>query len=65
MIKMLRAFRKNGRGRSSFKILIDILTRNYLLKMPRHRWQGNIRIDLIEIRVNVKNVIVWSQGLDS
>ena len=40
---------------SSFKILTGKATGKRLLGKPRHRWEDNIRIDLEEIGVNMRN----------
>ena len=42
-------------GRSTFKILIGKPTGKRPLGRPRHRWEDNIRIDVKEIVVNLRN----------
>ena len=42
-------------GKSDLKILTGILTGKRLLGRSRHRWKGNIRKDIKEIRVNTRN----------
>ena len=39
-------------GRSAFKILTDKPTGKRHLERPRHRWEGNIRMDLEEIGID-------------
>ena len=48
-------------GRSAFIILTGKPRGKKLLRRPRHRWEHNIRIDLKEIGVNVRNWIVTAQ----
>ena len=38
-------------GRSAFKILTGAPAGKRLLRIPRHRWDDNIRMDLEEMRV--------------
>ena len=42
-------------GRSAFKILTGKPARNIPLGRPTHIWEGNIRMDLIEMGVNMRN----------
>ena len=42
-------------GRSAFKILTGTPTGNRPLGSPRHKWVDNIRIDLKEIGINMRN----------
>ena len=42
-------------GRSSFKILTGKPTGKRPLGMPRRRWEDNIRMDLKEIGINMRN----------
>ena len=48
--------RQNG-GRSALKILSGKPTGNRALGRPRHRWEGNIRIDLKEMGINTRNYV--------
>ena len=49
-------------ARSSFKILTGKPTGKSLLGRPRHRWKDNIRIDLKEIGINMRNWVDLAQG---
>ena len=42
-------------GRSVFKILTSTPTGKRPLGRPRHRWEDNIRMDLKEIGINMRN----------
>ena len=42
-------------GRSAFKILTGTLAGKRLLGKPRAIWEDNIRMDLKEIGINVRN----------
>ena len=42
-------------GSSDFKILPNNPTGKRLLGRPRHRWENNIRMDLKEIGINMRN----------
>ena len=46
-------------GRSAFNILRGTPTGKTPLGRPTRRWQGNIRIDLKEMCVNTRIVIIW------
>jgi hypothetical protein len=48
---MDRSCSQNGRGRSDFKIL----TGKRPPAMARRRWEDNIRMDLTEIGINMRN----------
>ena len=52
---MGRSCSQNGKGRSAFKILTGNPTRKTLLGRPRRRWEDNIRMDLKEIGINMRN----------
>ena len=52
-------------GRSVFKILTRKPTGKRPLGRPMHRWEDNIRIDLKEIGINMKNWIDSSQDRDN
>ena len=51
-------------GRSAFEILIGKPTGKIPLGMPRRRWEDNIRIDLKEIRIDVRNSVDSAQDRD-
>ena len=51
-------------GGSALKILTSKPTEKRFLGMPRHRWEDNIRLDLKEIGVNMKNWIDSAQYMD-
>ena len=46
------------------KSAIKILTGNIPLGRPRRRWEDNIRIDLKEIRINMRNRLDSAQDRD-
>ena len=46
-------------GRSAFKILTGKPTGKRPLGRPRHRWQGNIRMDLEEIGIITRIGLIW------
>ena len=48
-------------GRSVFKILTGIPAGKGPLGRPRHRWENNIRMDLKEIGINMRNWVDSSQ----
>ena len=51
-----RRLRLAGHAASSaFKILTGKYTRKRLLGRPRHRWESNIRRDIKEIGINMRN----------
>ena len=47
-------------GRSSFKILTGTPTGKRPLGRPRRRWEDNIRMDLKEIGINMRNWVICS-----
>ena len=47
-----------------FKILTDKHTRKRPLGRPRRRWENNIRMDLKEIGINTKNLVVSALDRD-
>ena len=51
-------------GRSALKILTGTSTGERPLGRPRRRWEGNIRMDLEEIGINVGNWVDSSQDRD-
>ena len=51
-------------GRSAFKILIGIPTGNRYSRWPRCRWEDNIRMDLKEIGINMRNWVDSAQDRD-
>ena len=55
---------KMEEGRSAFKILIGKPTEKRPLRMPRCRWEDNIRMDLKEMGINTKNWVDSAQDRD-
>ena len=53
-----------GEGRSAFKILTGTPVGKRPLGRPRHRWEDNIRMDLKEIGINMKNWVDSAQDRD-
>ena len=51
-------------GRSAFKILTGKPIGKIHLGRPRHRWEDNIRMDLKEIGINVRNWVDLAQDRD-
>ena len=51
-------------GRNVFKILAGKPIGNRSLGRPKHRWEDNIRMDLKEIAVNMRNWIDLAQNRD-
>ena len=51
-------------GRSAFKILTSIPAGKRLLGRPRHRREGNIRMDLKEIDINARNWVDSDEDRD-
>ena len=49
---------------SVFRILTSTPTENTLLGRPRHRWKDNIRMDLKEIGVSMRNWLDLAQNKD-
>ena len=47
-------------GRSAFKILTCTPTGKRPLGRPRRRWEYNIRMDLKEIGINMRNWVHWT-----
>ena len=45
-------------GRSAFKILTGKPKGNRALWRPSRRWEGNIRMDLKEIGINTRNLVI-------
>ena len=52
------------KGRSALKILTGKPTGKRPLGRPRRRWEDTIRIDLKEIRINMRNWVVSAQDRD-
>ena len=50
--------------RSAFNILTGTPAGESPLGRPRHRWEGNIRMDLKEIGMNTKNWVDLAQDRD-
>ena len=48
----------------SFKVLTVKATGKKLLRSPRHRWEDNIRMDLKEIGISMRNWVNSSQVMD-
>ena len=46
---------QNGRNRSGFNILTGTSTGKRPSGSPRRRWEGNIRLELEEIGINMRN----------
>ena len=51
-------------GRSSFKILTDDHTGNRALGWPRRKWQDNIRMNLKETGITLRNWVNPAQDRD-
>ena len=51
-------------GGSAFKILTGTPTGKRALGRPRRRWEDNIRIDLEEIDINIRNWVDSAQDRD-
>ena len=51
-------------GRSAFNILTGRPTGKRPLGRPRHRWEGNIRMDLVELGINEGNWVDSVQDRD-
>ena len=51
-------------GRTAFKILTGTPIGKRPLGKPRHRWEYNIRMDLEEIGINMKNWVDLAQDRD-
>ena len=51
-------------GRSAFKILTGKPTGKRPLGSPRHKWEDNIRMDLTEIGINMRNWVNSAQDRD-
>ena len=58
---MGRSCSQNGRRRSAFRILIGIAVGKRPLGRPNHRWEDNIRMDLKEIGINMRNWVDLAQ----
>ena len=50
--------------KSAFKILIGTPTGKRPLGRPRDRWENNIRMDLKEIGINMRNWVDLAQDRD-
>jgi hypothetical protein len=46
-------------GRNGFIILTGTPTEKRPLGRPRHRWEDNIRMDLLEIGINMRNRVCF------
>ena len=49
---------------SAFKILTGLPSEKRAFGRPRHRWEDNIRMDLKEIVINIRNWIDSAQDRD-
>ena len=53
-------------GRSAFKMLTGISTGKIPIGRPRRRWEGNVRTNLKEININMRNwfipLVIWVIG---
>ena len=49
-------------GRSAFKILPGKPTGKRTSGRPRHTWEDNIRMDLKEVGINMRNLVDLGQG---
>jgi hypothetical protein len=47
-----------GEGRGVYRVLVGRPEGKRPLRRPRHRWEDNIRLDLMEIGINGTN---WTQ----
>ena len=52
------------RYRSAFKIVTGKPTEKRPLGRPRHRWEDNIRMNLKERRINMRNCVHSTQDRD-
>ena len=48
----------------AFKMLTGKPTRKRLVGRPRRRWEDNIKMNLREIDINMKNWVDWVQDRD-
>ena len=55
---------QNGESRSAFEILTGKTTGKRPLGRPRRRWEDNIRINLKEIGINMRNWVDSAQDRD-
>ena len=51
-------------GRSAFEILKGKPTGKGILGRHRHRWEDNIRMDLTEVGMNIRDWVVLAQDRD-
>ena len=51
-------------GRSALKILTGTPAGKILLGRPRHRWEDNIRMDVKEIGINMRNWVDLAKNKD-
>jgi hypothetical protein len=51
----------HGEGRGVYRVLVVRPEGKRPLKRPRHRWEGNIKMDLREIEINGVNWIRLTQ----
>jgi hypothetical protein len=50
-----------GDGKSVYRVLVGRPKGNRPLGRPRHRWEGNIKVDLTEVEINGVNCILLAQ----
>ena len=58
------ARKEKKKSSSTFKILTGTPTGKRPLGRPRHRWEGNIRMDLKEIGIYMRNWVDLAQVKD-
>ena len=51
-------------GRTAFKILTGATAGKWPFGRPRRRWEDNIRMDLKEIVINMRNLVDSAQDRD-
>jgi hypothetical protein len=52
---------RKGEKRNAYRLLVGMLEGKRPLGRPRRRWIGNIKMDLLEIRLNVVDWICLAQ----
>ena len=61
---MGRSCSQNEKNRSDFKILTGMSTGKRPLVRPIRRWEDNIRMDIKEIGINMRNYVDSAEGKD-
>ena len=56
---------KMEEGRRAFKILTGTPVGNILLEKPKRRWKDNIRVNLKEIGIHMRNWVDLAQNRDN